>query len=197
MNCIHVLDDVIDSSALKECQRSLLEPLTKSTRELWFNLDTKHVYQEFCLSMIHLANSYYNLQDCSGYEFWAHRNSRPPEPRWHIDCDERRKHEDDLMTFPLCSIVYYPYVGKITGGNLRISHNTEVKLHSDKETFNKVRSEHVDGNPLCDIITPKTNRMVIFPPGKFHMVEDFCGERYSFVINPWDSVKYKYPITTS
>ena len=34
--------------------------------------------------------------------------------------------------------------------------------------------------------------MVIFPPGKFHMVERFLGTRISMVINPWDARKYKY-----
>ena len=35
--------------------------------------------------------------------------------------------------------------------------------------------------------------MVIFPPGKFHMVDDFTGTRISIVINPWDITRYKYP----
>ena len=37
-----------------------------------------------------------------------------------------------------------------------------------------------------DIITPKTNRMIIFAAGARHYVEDFSGHRVSMLINPWD-----------
>ena len=37
--------------------------------------------------------------------------------------------------------------------------------------FKLVKSVHNE-NHCSDIIHPKTNRMVIFPPGKFHMVDD-------------------------
>ena len=104
-----VLDNVIHEDVFEKCKKNLLGSLKESTREIWFDLDAEFIYSDFCLSLINLANSYYDLSSCDGYEFWAHKNTKPP--RWHIDCDERRKQQDNLMTFPLCSIVYYPFVG--------------------------------------------------------------------------------------
>ena len=188
-----VLDNVIHEDVFEKCKENLLGSLKESTREIWFDLDAKFIYSDFCLSLINLANSYYDLSSCDGYEFWAHKNTKPP--RWHIDCDERRKQQDNLMTFPLCSIVYYPFVGDITGGELFISHDDTVKSHSDYKNFKDTQQYHMEENPTFDTIIPKTNRVVIFSPGKFHMVNKFQGERYSFVINPWDSSKYMYPET--
>ena len=38
-----------------------------------------------------------------------------------------------------------------------------------------------------DVITPKTNRMVIFASGMLHNVESFTGNRISMMVNAWDS----------
>ena len=37
-----------------------------------------------------------------------------------------------------------------------------------------------------DIITPKTNRLVIFSPQLNHCVEPFMGDRIVLCVNPWD-----------
>ena len=63
--------------------------------------------------------------------------------------------------FPLCSVVYYVKVDKLKGGKL-----------------------HVED----DIVTPKSNRMVIFSPELNHCVEPHMGDRVAFCVNPW-SVK--------
>ena len=91
-------------------------------------LDTKHYFQDFCLFLINITSKYYDLSKCGGYEFWIHNHTRPP--KWHIDNDERRRIEDNIMIFPLCSIVYYLQVEDIINGELRISHNEEIKLNS-------------------------------------------------------------------
>ena len=39
-----------------------------------------------------------------------------------------------------------------------------------------------------DIITPKSNRMVIFSPKLNHFAESFMGDRIVLCVNPW-SVK--------
>ena len=49
--------------------------------------------------------------------------------------------------------------------------------------------ENLDGGQLHvedDIITPKTNRLVIFSPGKYHYVQPFTGKRVSMLVNPWN-----------
>ena len=67
--------------------------------------------------------------------------------------------DEGILKFPLCSIVYYSCVKSLLGGRLYVED---------------------------DIITPKTNRMIIFAAGARHYVEDFSGHRVSMLINPWD-----------
>ena len=62
-------------------------------------------------------------------------------------------------------MVYYPVVDNLEGGQLHLE---------------------------CDIITPKENRLVIFPPKTFHYVEPFTGKRVTLLINPWSKVLNKF-----
>ena len=71
------------------------------------------------------------------------------------------KIKEGVTRFPLCSMVYYVQVEDLRGG----------KLHIED-----------------DVITAKTNRLVIFSPGKYHCVEPFLGKRTTYCLNPW-SVK--------
>jgi hypothetical protein len=189
MSSIIVLDNVIHEDCFRELQKDFLGVINGPTDEDWFLLDTKHYFQDFCLSVINLAGSYYNLSTCGGYEFWIHHHTKPPT--WHIDNDERRRDENNAMIFPLCSIVYYLQVENLMGGELKISHNNDVQLNSTNAVYEEVRNNCLD-NKSDDIIVPKTNRMVMFSAGKFHMVNSFTGNRITLVINPWDVSKYKY-----
>ena len=104
-------------------------------------------------------STWYNLNDnhiYDNYEFWTRDNTKPPE--WHQDKDEKLA-DEGILKFPLCSIVYYSCVKSLLGGRLYVEN---------------------------DIITPKTNRMIIFAAGARHYVEDFSGHRVSMLINPWD-----------
>jgi len=77
---------------------------------------------------------------------------------WHYDKDEELFHSHGKLVFPICSTIYYLKVDKVTGGQLAIE---------------------------SDIITPKTNRLVMFSPGQFHRVNPYKGKRVSLLINPW------------
>ena len=96
------------------------------------------------------------------------------------------------MIFPLCSIVYYLQIEDLVNGELRISHNDEIQLNSTNTLYEEVRANRLD-HKIDDIIIPKTNRAVMFSPGKFHTVNEFTGKRISMIINPWNISKYKYP----
>lgn len=189
MNSIIILDDVIHQDCFEKLQKDFLGFIDGSTDEDWFLLNTKHYFQDFCLSLINLAGTYYNLSTCGGYEFWIHEHTKPPT--WHIDNDERRRTENNVMIFPLCSIVYYLQVENLIGGELKISHNNNVRLNSTNAVYEEVRNNCLD-NKSDDIIVPKTNRIVMFPAGMFHAVNSFAGNRISMIINPWDISKYKY-----
>ena len=149
------MDDVVDNSTFQSDCIKLSES-GKNIPEKWYSLDEKHIFQDFCIQMINLSSQMYDLTSCVGYEFWTHYNTIPRN--WHIDKDEQLKIKTGYTRFPLCSMVYYVYVDELRGG----------KLHIED-----------------DVITPKSNRLVIFSPGKYHCVEPFLGKRITLCFNPW------------
>lgn len=98
----------------------------------------------------------FDLSKATGFELWTHQNTRPHV--WHYDHDEHERMTTEYIRFPICSIVYYPFVGKLEGGNFRT------------ETV---------------IVTPRTNRLITFSPGVLHGVEEYVGERFAVLLNPW------------
>ena len=81
---------------------------------------------------------------------------------WHQDRDEQTFWETGQSHFPICSIVFYPYVENLIGGELVFKNNMRI--------------------------TPVTNRLVMFGPGLEHKVTPIeSGERVSMNINAWNS----------
>jgi hypothetical protein len=161
---ILVLDDVVDlNSTFQSDSMKILDELDQpNINEKWYSLDEQHPFDNFCNSMIGVANQFINLDSCVGYEFWTQKNTRPS--KWHQDKDEQLNGNESILSFPLCSMVYYLIVENLEGGQL-----------------------HVED----DIITPKTNRLVIFSPGKYHYVQPYTGTRISMLVNPWNRVLNK------
>ena len=158
---VTILDDIVGNPTFESDCIQILENNKKNTNETnfnerWYSLEEEHIFKDFCVQMVNVASNFYDLTTCKGYEFWSHNNT---EPRgWHIDQDEQLNGTTGQTRFPLCSMVYYLKIDNLRGG----------KLHIED-----------------DIITPKTNRLVIFPPAKFHGVNPFEGKRVSLLINPW------------
>ena len=158
---VTILDDIVGNPTFESDCIQILENNKKNTNEInfnerWYSLDEAHIFKDFCIQMINVASNLYNLSTCKGYEFWSHNNT---EPRgWHIDQDEQLNGTTGQTRFPLCSMVYYLKIDNLRGG----------KLHIED-----------------DIITPKTNRLVIFSPQLNHCVEPFMGERIVLCVNPW------------
>lgn len=155
------MDDVVGNSTFQTDCINLLQQNKEQTnesnlKEKWYSLDEEHQFQDFCVQMLNLAGSFFDLSSCMGYEFWTHLNTRPRD--WHIDQDEKLVSTTGQTRFPLCSVVYYVKVKNLKGG----------KLHIED-----------------DIITPKSNRMVIFSPKLNHCVEPFMGDRITLCVNPW------------
>ena len=161
---IIILDDIIDlKSNFQRDSMTVLDQLKQpNINEKWYSLDEQHPFENFCNSMIGIANQFINLDSCVGYEFWTQKNTRPS--KWHQDKDEQLNGNKSILSFPLCSMVYYLIVENLEGGQL-----------------------HVED----DIITPKTNRLVIFSPGKNHYVQPYTGTRISMLVNPWNRVLNK------
>ena len=161
---ILVLDDVVDlNSTFQNDSMKILNELEQpNINEKWYSLHEEHPFDNFCNSMIHIASQFVNLEECIGYEFWTQKNTRPS--KWHYDKDEQLKGNENVVSFPLCSMVYYLIVENLDGGQLQVED---------------------------DIITPKTNRLVIFSPGKYHYVQPYTGTRISMLVNPWNRVLNK------
>ena len=158
------MDDVIGNTNFQTDCIDLLQQNKKETGEpnfieKWYSLDHEHYFKDFCVQMLNIAGSFFDLTSCIGYEFWSHFNTRPRG--WHIDQDEQLVGTTGQTRFPLCSVVYYVKVKNLKGG----------KLHIEDE-----------------IITPKSNRMVTFSPKLNHCAEPFMGDRITLCVNPW-SVK--------
>ena len=185
-----ILDDVFPEKCFKEIQKHQLEPKENEDKERWFLLDTEHSSKNLAKSLIKIASKYYSLDFYTGYESWHHRNTRPPT--WHIDNDERRRAEDGILSFPECSIIYYIYVNNLIGGQLYVSHNNDLGGGSN-DLYEEIRADGRLDNQVADVVTPKNNRMVIMPPGVFHTVSHFTGERAVIAVNPWYATKWKYP----
>ena len=151
-----VIDNVLDAESVSKIKESIDE----STRDPFFyTMNENHLYDNFCLAMINIASEFYDLSSSVGYEFWTRLNRCVSD--WHCDKDEKLYDEQKIVSYPLCTIIYYPHVDNMRGG--------ELLLGSDK-------------------ILPKTNRLVIFAPGIPHNVESFTGDRISMMVNPWNRV---------
>ena len=154
-NSYIVLDNVLDQDSTTR----LHESIDESTRNPFFyKLGQSHFYDDFSYAMLDVASHYFELKSCIGYEFWTRLNRCVGG--WHRDKDEKLFDEQGIIKYTLCSIIYYPYIDNMKGGELLLE---------------------------SDVITPKTNRMVIFASGILHNVESFTGNRISMMVNAWDS----------
>ncbi len=150
---------LVFDDVLDKLSPELIRLINKPLKPLdWYPLDYKHKYKDFCIEILTIASRYFDFSKIVGYEFWGQNNTKPGT--WHYDKDEKLYSKKTELVFPVCSTVYYLEVSdKLEGGRLFVEH---------------------------DIITPKTNRLVLFPPGKYHTVENFTGKRVSLLVNPWN-----------
>lgn len=133
-----VLDNVFDASTVD----SILNHIDDSTSNVkWYNLMDKHIHIDLCLNLLEISNRCYEMSSCVGYEFCTRLSSN-----------------ENIIRYPLCSIIYYPHVRDLKGGRLLLED---------------------------DIITPKSNRLVLFAPSRYRNVEEFTGERIEVVVNPF------------
>lgn len=152
---VHIIDDVFDDNTVQE----ILEFATQNVPSNWTLKELgKDEVPNVIQKMYDYAATLYDLSHAKYLEFWKHENTRPD---WHYDQDEVWYMRTNQHKFPLNTIIYYPKIENLVGGDF---------------VTDSIR------------ITPKTNRMVILSPGIYHRVEPFeSGFRMSFNINPWSN----------
>ena len=155
-----ILDNVLSSEDLETIKNNSGE----------YDSEFRGLYQWNILKIFHplikTAAKYYSLHNCIGYEIWEQNNGRPP--KWHYDRDEILA-KQGILSFPICTLVFYIEVDNLTNGNLLIENGIQIK--------------------------PITNRLVIFGPKVKHYVEEFSGTRHSLIINPWNKFLGEYPVS--
>jgi hypothetical protein len=141
---------------LKDSQRiELYNKYSNNKQSFEYMWFEKKDFPEIFNEMIDEIAKDYDLENVVGYEVWTHYNSITD---WHFDKDEKLYKTTNIIKLPLCSIIYYPFIDNLVGGKLL----------------------------MPDInITPVTNRLVIFSSKIVHKIDNYTGERFSLMINPW------------
>jgi len=162
-NDIIIIDNFFEDQQYLEKFKETIDNFP--TDGLWVDVYHKEMYTNH---IVEKAGNYFNMKKIKGYEAWTHINSKPSadyEGGWHYDKDEYRYNLNNILSFPVCSCVFYLQVENLIGGRLIVE---DIK------------------------ITPRTNRLIIFGPRKKHYVEDFKGTRISININPWNRLLEEY-----
>jgi|GEM_PF-2027111 len=115
---------------------------------------------KYITNLVNVVESYIDLSTAVGYEWWTQKNTYTGRG-WHIDNDEEVWASDGILKTPLCSIIYYPLVAHIKGGEFDLG---DLKIPA------------------------KTNRMIIVSANEPHKINNYNieeADRWSFLINPW------------
>jgi hypothetical protein len=151
---IVIIDDFLSEFDLDITKRHFIS----NKKAEWVTTDVNLIYtsQSPFGEILRKTHELFDLSKMVGCEVWTHNTTRPD---WHFDKDEKLNANTGQLKFPICSIVFYPFVQNLIGGRLLTG---------------------------SEQIVPKTNRLIIFSSGIYHSVEPFSGERLSLAINPWD-----------
>lgn len=123
----------------------------------FYSFEEKTENDSFIRDIRATAASFYPTQDLWGYEIWQKDSSTDI----HLDKDETLYERRGILSFPVCSVIFYYEVSDdIEGGELY--------------------------SPNDWVVFPKQNRLVIFGPAIRHGVSDFTGIRKSVLVNFWE-----------
>jgi len=153
---IIVIDDVLslhDVAAFQD-QHFCLE---NSMPNMWADKGALPSYFERLIKAIQI---HVDISKAVGYEWWTQKSTYTNKG-WHYDLDEDVWTKELKVIPPICSVVYYPLVAQLKGGDF-ITEDIRI--------------------------TPKTNRMILMAPNVVHMIAPYNQEeatRWSFLCNPW------------
>lgn len=153
---IIVLDDVLsldDCATFQDQHFCLSDPMPN----MWAD---KEAIPNYFKNLISVASQHFDLSEAVGYEWWTQKNTYTAKG-WHYDLDEDIWKHNLKVVPPICSIIYYPLVSCLKGGELILE---DLKIQ------------------------PKTNRMILMSQNVPHMIAPYNideATRWSFLCNPW------------
>jgi len=131
-------------------------PRPKQGEMEWFLMDEQTENDDFIYSIFMMAEKVFDMEKVWGYEIWEKVNV---STHLHLDKDEKLYERRGVLSYPICSVIYYYDVEDLVGGELVSPGNWSI--------------------------IPKQNRLVIFGPAVPHQVLDFTGTRKSVLVNFW------------
>ena len=160
-----VIDDVLDNNTIFKLQ-SLLDQ-KNSLPIMFYKKEIENKYKIYVDALIRVAEDFYSIDRYIGYELWSHTDPKK-NLEFHYDKDELLFQKKNQNLFPLLSIVFYPKIKNLKGGHLYLEKDMKI--------------------------TPKENRLILFPEGIYHGTSNYNkdGIRISFLINLWDKVPMAY-----
>ena len=157
---VHILDNVLPDEVIESIRDQHFCLSEAEGRNRWVDRGNEPCYFQ---ALIEVASQYFDLKEAVGYEWWTHKNTYTGKG-WHIDYHEAAWQRDRTLKTPMCSIIFYPLVANIKGG--------EFVLEDLK-------------------IPAKTNRMILVSSNEPHNIANYNVEdadRWSLLINPWNYV---------
>lgn len=153
---IHILENVFGTNIKFAQEWSFKLP----DNDTWFDYEDLN-YGNY---LVDIARDFFHMQQIVGCEM--HINHKTP--LMHYDKDEGLFAETGKLSFPLCSIVWYPLVDMENGELIFPTSDVTVK--------------------------PKTDMLVIFDSKLLHGGKSFTGIRKSVGINPWSKKPMTYNV---
>jgi hypothetical protein len=150
-----ILDNVFDNETVSE-----FDSLIPVNKVVWHEKSEISIYNK----ILDICKNHFDLSDFEGYETWYNHKYTPD---WHVDkelsiANYAPAHSAKL---PICSMVYYPTVENLKGGEFLTKDITLI---------------------------PKSNRLIMFSSEIYHRVNPFEGVRKALPINPWKEKPMSY-----
>lgn len=153
---LHIEDNFLNDFEFRQIHDELFPSNSqpKYPRHNWTN--NPNDLPRYVKKLLDTAYNYFKFSEIQSYEWWIHQSIDTTPQYWHKDYYCEKFYKDNKAIESQCSIVYYPIVSFLNGGELIV-------------------------NDIC--IKPKMNRAVFITKGQVHKVNAYSGDRVSLGLN--------------
>lgn len=159
---LHVEDNFLNDYEFRQIHDELFPSNNerKYPRHNW--VDNPNNLPVYIKKLLDTADKYFKFNNIKSYEWWIHESENTTPQYWHKDLYCKEFYHHNNIIFSECSIVYYPIVSFLNGGELIVN----------------------------DIsIKPKMNRAIFISKGELHKVNNYSGDRISLGLNLYSKEK--------